>query len=68
MTTDDAPQAQPSSPKPSMMEIILHHRDQEKAFAEIVRLYPEATIDQMNAALMEAIYVSQMAGAANESG
>jgi phage gp29-like protein len=68
MTTGDAPQPQSSSAKPSMMEIILHHRDQQEAFAEIVRLYPEATIDQMNAALMEAIYVSQMAGAANEEG
>ena len=68
MTADDVPQLQPSSAKPSMMEIILRHRDQEVAFAEIVRLYPEPTIDQMNAALMEAIYVSQMAGVANESG
>jgi hypothetical protein len=45
MTADDVPQPQPSSAKPSMMEIILRHRDQEAAFAEIVRLYPDATID-----------------------
>ena len=62
MTQDDASQSQSPEARPSMLEIILRHSDPQLAFEEIARHYPDATPDQINAALLEALYAARMTG------
>lgn len=64
---DNDPSA-PGSPhsRPSMLEIILRHEDPQAAVEEIARCYPEASPDQINATLLEALYAARMAGERDE--
>ena len=62
MTQDDASPSQPPRSRPSMLEIILRHSDPQLAFEEIARHYPDASPDQINAALLEALYAARMTG------